>query len=92
MKAIIFDLEYVCTVSSVLCVQEEEGAMDDDVDTVVKMLMETESHFKELSSQFDQHFERWTSFTQVGVITLYMLLSTYFHLLLYTASFYFCMM
>lgn len=62
-----------------LCVQDEEGTMDGDVDTVVKTLIETESHFKELSAQYDQHFDRWTSFTQVGALTLYVqvLLSTY---------------
>ena len=51
--------------------QDEEGPMDGDVDTVVKMLMETESHFKELSTMYDQHFDRWSTFNQVGALTLY---------------------
>ena len=56
-------------VMSVLCVQDEEGPMDGDVDTLVKMLIEAESRFKELSGMYDQHFERWSSLNQVGVGT-----------------------
>ena len=41
--------------------------MDGDADAVVKMLMETESHYKELTLQFEQHYERWTGLIQVGM-------------------------
>lgn len=50
--------------------QDEEGPMDGDADAVMKMLMETESRYKELTLQFDQHYERWTCFIQVGTPTL----------------------
>ena len=54
-----------------MCVQDEEGPMDGDVDAVVKALKEAESHFMELSALYDQHFERWSSFNQVRALTLY---------------------
>ena len=39
--------------------------MDGDVDAVVKVLMESESRYKDNTQQYEQHYERWTSLSQV---------------------------
>ena len=72
-KDIVTGFQYLCTVCNEysLCVQDEEGPMDGDVDTLVKMLIEAESRFKELSGMYDQHFERWSNLNQVGVLRVH---------------------
>ena len=53
----------LCVTSWIVYIRTQDE--EDSVDTIVKMLMETESRCKEQTQQFDHHYERWTSLCQV---------------------------